>query len=71
MEEKNIFEMFCVLLQNQLSSDKLFLFTLQLAWFIQLCMFTVERFIKFYFELGLKYKEIQSVLNSRHSFGTS
>ncbi len=24
-------------------------------------MFTMERFIDFYFELGLKYKEIQSV----------
>ncbi len=57
----------CVLSQNQLSSDCL-LYSLQ--WFIQLHMFTMERFIEFYFELGLKYKEIQSVLSSRHGFGT-
>ncbi len=31
-------------------------------------MFTMERFIDFYYELGLK--EIQSVLRSRHCLGT-
>ncbi len=54
-----------VLSQNQLSSDKLFLFTLQLA-VVTASMFTMERFIGFYFELGLKV--IQSVLSSRHGF---
>ncbi len=53
----------CVLSQNQLSSDKLFLFTLQLA-VVMARMFTMERFIEFYFELGLN-KVIQSVLSSR------
>ncbi len=42
-----------------------------LEWFIQLNMFTMERFIEFHFELGLKYKEIQSVLSSRHGLGHS
>ncbi len=41
----------CILSQNQLSSDCL-LYSLE--WFIQLRMFTMERFIEFYFELGLK-----------------
>ncbi len=41
-----------------------------LRWFIQLRMFTMERFLTFYFELGLMYKEIQSVVSSRHGFGT-
>ncbi len=50
----------CVLSQNQLSSDKLFLFTLQLA-VVTACMFTMERFIEFCFELVLKHKEIQLV----------
>ncbi len=40
---------FCVLSQNQLISECL-LYSLQ--WFIQLRMFTMERFIEFYFELG-------------------
>ncbi len=38
----------CVLSQNQLSSDKLFLFTSQLA-VVTACMFTMERFIEFCF----------------------
>ncbi len=46
------------------------LFTLQLAVVHTARMFTMERFIEFYFELGLKYKEIQSVLSSRYGFGT-
>ncbi len=73
---KNIFQMFCVpsqnfcvLSQNQLSLDKLFLFTLQLAVIHTARMFTMERFIEFYFELGLN-KVIQSVLRSRHGFWT-
>ncbi len=41
-----------------------------LQWFIQLRMFRVEQFIEFYFELGLMYKEIHTVLRSRHGFGT-
>ncbi len=57
----------CVLSQNQLSSDKLFLFTSQLA-VVTACMFTMERFIEFCFELGLKYKEIQ--VSSWHGFGS-
>ncbi len=59
----------CVLSQNQLSLDKLFLFTLQLAVIHTARMFTMERFIEFYFELGLN-KVIQSVLRSRHGFWT-
>ncbi len=54
----------CVLSQNQLSLNCL-LYSLQ--WFIQLRMFSIHRV---YFELGLKYKEIQSVLSSRHVFWT-
>ncbi|XP_035805796.1 uncharacterized protein LOC111571037 [Amphiprion ocellaris] len=30
-----------------------------------------ERFIEFYFEIGLKYKDIQAVLSKRHSFHIS
>ncbi len=45
------------------------MFTLQLA-VVTARMFTMERFIEFYFELGLTYKNIQSVLSSRLGFGT-
>lgn len=31
----------------------------------------MEQFIEFYFELGLKYKDIKSVLNRRHGFEIS
>ncbi len=62
--EENIF-----LSQNQLSSDNLFLFTLQLA-VITARMFTMEWFIQFCFELGLNKVIVQSVLSSRHGFGT-
>ncbi len=62
-------EKLCVLSQNQLSSDKLFLFTLQLA-VVTARIFTMERFVEFYFELGPKYKAIQSVLSTMHGFGT-
>ncbi len=62
------FFMFCILSQNffilpqnQLSSDKLFLFTLQLA-VVTAHMFTMERFIEFYFELGLYKVIVHSVV---------
>ncbi len=48
-----------------------FLFTLCFQWFRQLHTFIMEQFIEFYFELGLKYKEIQSVLSTRHGFDIS
>ncbi len=34
----------------------------------QLRIFTMERFLEFYIELGLTYKEIQSMLSSRRGF---
>ncbi len=37
-----------------------------LQWFIQLRMFTMERFITVLFWTWTQYKEIKSVLNSRH-----
>ncbi len=43
---------FCVLLQRYLSSDKLFLFTLQLA-VVTAHILTMERIIEFCFILGL------------------
>ncbi len=48
-----------------------FLFTLCFQWFRQLHTFIMEQFIEFYFELGLKYKEIRSVLSTRHGFDVS
>ncbi len=48
-----------------------FLFTLRFQWFRQLRAFIMEQFIEFYFELGLKYKDIRSVLNTRHGFDVS
>ncbi len=48
-----------------------FLFTLRLMWFRQLRTFIMEQFIEFYFELGLKYKEIRAVLSTRHGFYVS
>ncbi len=51
----------CVLSPNQLSSDKLFLFTLQLSVFTAR-MFTMERFIEFYFELGLNSNSLQCLV---------
>ncbi len=48
-----------------------FLFTLRLLWFRQLRTFIMEQFIEFYFELGLKYKEIRAVLSTRHGFYVS
>ncbi len=49
---RSLAKIFCALSQNQLSLDKLFLFTLQLA-VVTACMFTMERFIEFCFELRL------------------
>ncbi len=46
---KNRFLMFCVLSQNQLSSEKLFLFTLQLA-VVHTALYVHDEFC---FELGL------------------
>ncbi len=45
--------------------------TLRLLWFRQLRTFIMEQFIEFYFELGLKYKEIRAVLSTRHGFYVS
>ncbi len=55
----------CILSQNQLSSDILYMFTLQLA-VVTARMFIMERFIEFYFEIGLNKVIEQSVLSSRH-----
>ncbi len=56
----------CVLSQNQLSSDILYMFTLQLA-VVTARMFIMEQFIEFYLEIGLNKVIEQSVLSSRHS----